>query len=321
MFIPRIWQRLALLPLLFVWQVSFASKYASSSVDMSLHKASRSVYFVQGQAGIATENEGFVSNAGFIITTEGVVVFDALGTPSLAIKLINRIRSLTALPIKKVIVSHYHADHIYGLQVFEELGAEIIAPKGAQYYIRSDAAKNRLEERRFSLEPWVNKQTRIVLPDVTLSKSTVFKLGTHTFTINYMGKAHSDGDLTLLVEPDRVLFSGDLIFQKRIPYVGNADSKNWLNTLTKLETDGLSVLIPGHGPASHNPKSTIKLTRRYLAYLRQVMGDAVNEFQAFDEVYAQTDWSAFQSLPAFAEANRINAYQIYLSMEAELLAE
>lgn len=321
MFTPKIWQQFALLPLFFVWQVSFASKYASSSVDMSLHKASKSVYFVQGEAGIATDNEGFISNAGFIITSDGVVVFDALGTPSLAIKLITRIRSLTDLPIKKVIVSHYHADHIYGLQVFEELGAEIIAPEGAQIYIRSDAAKQRLEERQFSLEPWVNKQTRIVLPDISLSKSTVFKLGKHTFTINYMGKAHSDGDLTLLVEPDRVLFSGDLIFQKRIPYVGNADSKKWLETLIKMETDGLSVLIPGHGPASRDPGSTITHTRQYLAYLRKTMGAAVDEFKPFDEAYAQTDWSAFQSLPAFVEGNRINAYQIYLSMEAELLAE
>ena len=250
-----------------------------------------------------------------------LVVFDALGTPSLAAELVRKIRELTEQPIRKVIVSHYHADHIYGLQVFEEIGAEISAPEGAQKYLQSEAAKERLEERQFSLDPWVNENTHLVLPDVTVSKSTTFTMGDVTFTINYMGKAHSDGDLSMLVEPDRVLFSGDIIFEGRVPFVGSADTKNWLETLTRLETGGLTALIPGHGPASTSPDKTIALTRAYLAYLREVMGAAVDEFQAFDEAYDEADWSRFKDLPAFEEANRTNAYQVYLSMEAELLGQ
>lgn len=296
-------------------------KYAPAAVGMKVQQVSEHVYYVEGMPGIATDNKGFISNAGFIVTDDGVVVFDSLGTPSLANELVHKIKSITQQPIKKVIVSHFHADHIYGLQVFEELGAEIIAPYGAQKYIQSDAAKERLEERQFSLDPWVNENTRIVLPDITVEKSKTFTLGGITFTINYMGKAHSDGDLTLLVEPDKVLFSGDIIFEARIPFVGNADSKKWLKTLTKLETDGLAVLVPGHGPASKDPKNTISLTRKYLAFLRESMGAAVDEFIPFDEVYANTDWSQFKDLPAFDAGNRINAYQVYLSMEAELLAQ
>jgi glyoxylase-like metal-dependent hydrolase (beta-lactamase superfamily II) len=271
--------------------------------------------------GIATENEGFISNAGFVVTSDGVVVFDSLGTPSLAYKLVQKIKAITDQPIKKVVVSHYHADHIYGLQVFEELGAEIIAPYGAQKYIQSDAAKSRLEERQLSLAPWVNEDTHLVLPDTTVSSSTKFTQGGLTFTLNFMGKAHSDGDMTMLVEPDKVLFSGDIIFQKRIPFVGNADSKKWLDTLTKLETGGLTALVPGHGPASKDPQNTISLTRRYLAYLRKVMGTGIEDLAPFDEVYAKADWSEFKDLPAFEEGNRINAYQVYLSMEAELLEQ
>ncbi len=293
--------------------------YATTSVDMEVKKVSAHVYYVEGSAGIATDNEGFISNAGFVVTKEGVVVFDALGTPSLADKLVQKIREITPQPIKKVIVSHYHADHIYGLQVFEALGAEIIAPYGAQKYIQSDVAKERLEERQFSLDPWVNEQTHLVLPDTSISSSSEFMLGGLTFTMNFMGKAHSDGDLTLLVEPDKVLFSGDIIFRGRIPFVGSADSKKWLQTLTRLETNGLSALVPGHGPASTDPKNTISLTRRYLAYLRETMGNAVDEFTPFDEAYAGVDWSEFENLPAFKEGNRINAYQVYLSMEAESL--
>jgi glyoxylase-like metal-dependent hydrolase (beta-lactamase superfamily II) len=296
-----------------------ADIYAPTSVDMEIRRVSEHVYYVEGAAGIATDNEGFISNAGFVVTGDGVVVFDALGTPSLANKLVSKIREITDQPIRKIIVSHYHADHVYGLQVFEELGTEISAPEGAQKYIQSDAARMRLQERRLSLEPWVNKNTRLVLPDTTVSKSGSFSMSGLTFTINYMGKAHSDGDLTMLVEPDRVLFSGDIIFEGRIPFVGNADTKNWLNTLTRLETGGLTALIPGHGPASTDPQQTIALTRAYLSYLRDIMGAAVDEFIPFDDAYAEADWSRFKELPAFEEGNRINAYQVYLSMEAELL--
>ncbi|HHJ36128.1 MAG TPA: MBL fold metallo-hydrolase [Gammaproteobacteria bacterium] len=298
-----------------------ATEYAPTSVDMKVKRVSEHVYYVEGIPGIATDNEGFISNAGFVVTNDGVVVFDSLGTPSLAHKLIQKIKTITDQPVKKVVVSHFHADHIYGLQVFEELGAEIIAPLGAQKYIRSEAASSRLEERQFSLDPWVNENTHLVLPDVTVEKSTTFTLGGITFVINFMGKAHSDGDMTMLVEPDKVLFSGDIIFQGRIPFVGSADSKKWLDTLTRLETHGLTALIPGHGPASRNPGSTISLTRRYLAYLRKVMGTGIEDLTPFDEVYAEADWSEFKNLPAFAEGNRINAYQVYLSMEAELLEQ
>lgn len=298
-----------------------AEKYAPTGVEMEVKKVSEHVYYVEGKPGIATDNEGFISNAGFVVTADGVIVFDSLGTPSLAHKLVQKIGEVTDQPIKKVIVSHFHADHIYGLQVFEELGAEIIAPYGAQKYIQSEAAASRLEERQFSLDPWVNENTRLVLPDTTVEKSYSFQQGGLSFTINYMGKAHSDGDLTMLVEPDKVLFSGDIIFEGRIPFVGNADSKKWLETLTRLETEGLNALVPGHGPASSNPEQTISLTRRYLAYLRKVLGEGIEELAPFDEVYAEADWSEFKDLPAFEEANRINAYQVYLSMEAELLEQ
>ncbi len=313
---------LLIFSLYFIANTIFAeTKYAETSVDMELKKVSDHVYYVEGIPGIATDNEGFISNAGFIVTADGVVVFDTLGTPSLANNLVQKIKTITNQPIKKVVVSHFHADHIYGLQVFEELGAEIIAPYGAQKYIQSEAAASRLEERQFSLEPWVNENTYLVLPDTTIEKSTVFTLGGITFTINFMGKAHSDGDLTMLVEPDKVLFSGDLIFEGRLAFVGNADSKKWLETLIQLETEGLAALVPGHGAASDNPEKIIALTRSYLAHLRRVMGAGIEDFTPFDEVYANADWSKFKDLPAFDESNRVNAYQVYLSMEAELLEQ
>jgi len=295
-------------------------KYPPATVDMTLNKVSEHVYYVQGAAGIATDNQGFISNAGFVVTDAGIVVFDALGTPSLAQKLLERIRAVSAQPIVKVIVSHYHADHIYGLQVFKDLGAEIYAPAGAEVYLASAAAEERLEERRFSLEPWVNDNTRLIVPDHILNKGTTFRLGGVEFTISVVGAAHSNGDLTLLVEPDRVLFSGDIIFEGRLAFLGDANTKHWLETLEHMETSRLVALIPGHGPAAREPTKAIAQTRRYLAFLREHMAAAVDELASFDEAYRRIDWSEFAHLPAFAQANRRNAYQVYLALEAEAVS-
>ena len=145
-----------------------------------------------------------------------------------------------------------------------------------------------------------------------------FKNGEVTFTIDVLGAAHSEGDLTLYVEPDRVLFSGDIIFEGRVPYLGDANTKRWLDTLIKMEVSQLAALIPGHGPVAKNPNKAISATRNYLAKIRAVMKDAVSNMSDFAETYDKTDWSEFEKLPAFNEANRRNAYQVYLSMEEEL---
>ncbi len=299
--------------------VHAAEQYAPVTVDIPIKQVSAHAYYALGAPGMATENEGFISNAGFVVTDEGVVVFDSLGSPSLAWALRQKIREITERPVVKVVLSHYHADHIYGLQVFQDEGAEILAPRGAYDYLDSAEAKERLEERRFSLDPWVNDDTRLVRPDRLVENEYRFAVGGIDFQLNYLGSAHSDGDLTMYVVQDRVLFSGDIIFEGRVPFVGDADTRRWLETLEALETNELVALVPGHGPDARDPVAAVARTREYLAYLREVMGAAVDELQDFASAYDAADWSRFESLPAFDAANRRNAYQVYLSLEAEAL--
>jgi len=294
-----------------------AERYAPLSVRLELERLSPHVYYAQGLAGAATEHEGFISNAGFVVTEDGVVVFDTLGTPALAAKALERIRSVTSQPIRKVVLSHYHADHIYGLQVFKEQGAEIIAPAGALDYLAAEASQARLEERRNSLYPWVNADTRLLPPDELISEPTEFTLGGVTFILTPLGAAHSDGDLMMFVEPDRVLFSGDMIFEGRVPFVGAADTRIWLAALERMRRLELEALIPGHGPAAAEPNQAVSQTQEYLSYLRATMGAAVEKMQDFASAYAQTDWSRFEDLPAFEATNRRNAYSVYLALEEE----
>jgi glyoxylase-like metal-dependent hydrolase (beta-lactamase superfamily II) len=125
----------------------------------------------------------------------------------------------------------------------------------------------------------------------------------------------------MYVVQDRVLFSGDIIFEGRVPFVGDADTKRWLETLQALETNQLHALVPGHGPAAKDPVEAVARTREYLAYLREVMGAAVENLDDFADAYDAADWSQFENQPAFKAANRRNAYQVFLSMEAEALGQ
>lgn len=294
------------------------SKYPALDIEMSAKKLANHSYQVQGKAGIATDNAGFISNAGFVVTDAGVVVVDSLGSPSLAVELLKRIRQVTDKPVKKLIITHYHADHLYGAQVFQELGAEVIAPIGSYKYINAESTPKRLEERRESLKPWVNEQTYVVKPDTIIDKTTEFELGGQQFVINVVGAAHSDGDLTLLAKEDGVLYSGDIIFGGRVPFIGGGSTLKWADTLAGMESGlKLNILVPGHGDASRDPAAAIKLTKSYLLYMREVMGAAVEDLEEFVEAYEAVDWATFSSLPAFEAVNRLNANTVFLSMEEE----
>lgn len=277
-------------------------------------------WYVEGMRGVPSkQNQGHTSNAGFVVTPAGVVVFDALGTPPLGEALLKEIRRVTRQPIRRVIVSHYHADHFYGLQAFKREGAEIWAHRAVEAYLGSDAPRARAAERRSSLAPWVDDTLRIVAPDRYLDADERFELGGLHFEVSRIGPAHSAEDLMMTVREDGVSFVGDLIFSGRIPFVGDADSKAWIAAIDKVVALKPRVLVTGHGGSSTNAGADLNMTRDYLMYLRRVMADAVRDFVPFEEALAKTDWKRFSSLPAFAAANRINAYGTYLLMEKESL--
>jgi len=288
-------------------------------VEMTPVQLSSHTWYVPGATGIATDNYGFVSNAAFVVTDEGIVVFDTLGTPALGRMLLAAIRSISDAPIRRIYISHYHADHMYGNQAFSDSGAQIIASDGAKTYLEGDVALQRLQERRVSLSPWVNADTRLVQPDRYVRNEERFTLGGVDMRVVDVGSAHSEGDLVLFVETDGVLFSGDIIFADRIPFLGTSSSAEWLEVLDEMEKSEVTAIVPGHGKTAGNPREIVSLTKSYLSFVRESMRQAVADWIPFDEAYEAIDWGDFIEYPAFLEANRRNAYGIYLSLEQESL--
>ncbi len=279
-------------------------------------QVARDTWMVQGLSALGSSaNRNFISNASFVVTRDSVVVIDALGSPALAEELRAEIARVTPLPVSHVIVTHYHADHIYGLQVFKDAGAQIVAHRAANMYLHSDTAELRLKASRDELFPWVDDKTRLVPADRWIDGPVTLDIGGVAFHIQPAGPAHTPEDLVVWLPDRQLLVAGDLVFRARVPFVGAADSGHWIEALDSLLKFDAKVIVPGHGPVSASAREDLQLTRDYLSYLRKTMGEAAQNMDPFEEAYTRTDWSRFEKLPLFGVANRINAYNTYLLME------
>lgn len=298
--------------------MSFCLAHAAEVPAMVAKQVSASAWYVEGVSALGSPaNQNFISNAAFVVTPAGVVVIDALGSPALATRLIDEIHKVTAQPITHVIVTHYHADHIYGLQAFKAQGAHIIAHRAAREYLNSETARLRLEASRQELAPWVDAQTRLVEADEWIEGDKELVVGGVHFQIKLAGPSHTPEDLAIYLPAEKVLFAGDIVFRSRIPYVGQADSRHWIVALDNLLKFDTSVIVPGHGALSHEARKDMQLTRDYLVYLRTTMGQAAKNLEPFEDAYKATDWTQFEHLPLFRVANRMNAYNTYLLLEHE----
>jgi glyoxylase-like metal-dependent hydrolase (beta-lactamase superfamily II) len=285
---------------------------------MVVQQVSATAWYVEGQSALGTPaNQNFISNAAFVVTPAGVVVVDALGSPALAERLLAEIRKITPQPVTHVIVTHYHADHIYGLQTFKAQGARIMAHRAARDYLNSDAALIRLQASRETLAPWINAQTRLVPADDWIEGTNDLVVGGVRFVLTPVGPSHTPEDVVVYLPQEKVLFAGDLVFRNRVPDVGQADSGRWIKALDTLLAFDTAVIVPGHGPLSSEARKDMELTRDYLGYLRKTMGQAARNMEPFDDAYQATDWKRFEALPLFRVANRMNAYNTYLLMERE----
>ncbi len=245
------------------------------------------------------------------------------GFAALAAKFIKKLESASGERVKWVVISHYHADHFYGLQNSLAPGVEVIAHPKAIEVFNSDNTPRRLEQRKQDLFPWINEQTRLIAPTrqakVSGAQTERLQLGRYHFTLLDGRSGHAEDDLMMRVDELGVLFTGDLFFTGRLPFVGNSDPKDWLRAIENMMQQMPKVAIPGHGPVSHSPDKDIAMTQKYLNFLSESMAKAVAEMQTFEEAYAATDWSAFRDLPAFEAANKLNAYGAFVNAEKDAL--
>jgi cyclase len=194
--------------------------------------------------------DGVDSNTTFLITPEGVVVIDTRVTPKEADKVLAEIRKRTDLPILYTINTHYHGDHTFGNQVFKDSGA-IIAHENVRKTLMGSSGKDHLDFFKTMNIPGM-EETVITPPNMIFKeKMEIFVGGYHLKLIHVRG--HTDGDLFIYIKQLKTLITGDLVFNGKIPYMGDAYVEEWLSALTSLGDLDAEIYIPGHGEPGGKP--------------------------------------------------------------------
>ena len=176
-------------------------------------------------------------------TARGVI--DALGSPALAEELLAQIRRITPLPVTHVIITHYHADHIYGPQAFHMAGATVIAARRRRIPQPGDRRAAPEGEPRADL-PWIDENTRLVPADRWIDGPTT--LGGMEFRLQPVGPSHTPEDLVVYVPRLRALFAGDFgIPRPRCPSSARPTAAAGSRRSTACSAYDIAVWLPGHG--------------------------------------------------------------------------
>lgn len=288
------------------------------------YKIAADTYFLYGNiAEVDDKNRGFNGNAGFVVTREGVVVIDSLGSPKLGKRLIATIRKVSKLPIKYLIITHNHPDHSYGAAAFKKLPRiKIIGHEGTLKYLDSENFQGSVAFRRKLIGPDM-KGFKGVVPDILVGGKRfshyTFTLGGKTFAIYNTGQHHSFGDLVVHQVEDRNLWISDLAFNNRSTFIGDGHSGEVIEATDWLRKSfpDIRLMIPGHGSVQTPPFAMVEKTYNYVKRLRDEMRSAVEAGQYLATAVQSSDFEDWHDTPLYHENHKKNANFVYLEMEQE----
>jgi glyoxylase-like metal-dependent hydrolase (beta-lactamase superfamily II) len=214
-------------------------------------------------AAVAKEGDSAAGgNAGFVIGTDAVLVVDAFERPAAAEELASEIRRLTPLPVRWLVNTHYHLDHVGGDAVFARGGAAVIAQENERGWVRTENLKWWKEITPEDRE----MVSRLVLPDLTYRERLTVWLGDRKIEVQAR-PGHTGGDSIVFVPSANVLFGGDLIWKNTVPNLIDASTEAWVNTLDGfLQDHPATTFVPGHGEIAR--ALDVRYFRDYLAGLR-----------------------------------------------------
>lgn len=291
-----------------------APRWASSAGTLHTVEIASGIHVRRGIDEIATaQNDDAIANVGFVVGEDCVAVMDSGGSIHDGERLRHRIREVTRLPIRYVLMSHVHPDHIFGAGAFLEDKPAFVA-----HARLPDALSQRGEYYRERLEETIGKGKAgpIVQPTMLVHDRTQLDLGGRTLVLTAHAAAHTDNDLSVVDSLTQTLFASDLLFAGRVPSL-DGSLKGWLQELAKLGSIGAKHTVPGHGPASVDLASAVKNLHRYLQTLLQETRQAIAkgiDIDAAPQIVAQSErmrWTLFD------EYHGHNVTQAYKELEWE----
>jgi dienelactone hydrolase/glyoxylase-like metal-dependent hydrolase (beta-lactamase superfamily II) len=259
-------------------------------------------------------NSGHNNNLSFVITAGGVLVVNAGDNYLLAKALHDEIRKITDQPVKYVVLENGQGHAMLGSNYWQEQGVPVIAHVDAAHEIEEhsfallEVMQGRAQEKA--------RDTRVVMPDETFEDKKVIELGDERIELLNLGPAHSPGDIIVWLPRKKLVISGDMAFHQRmLPLFEHTDTKAWIETWDRFEALGAEVVIPGHGEPT-DMATVRKYTRDYLVYLREKVGEVIENGGTLQEAY-EIDQSPYMHLPTAEFLAKRNAGQVFQSMEFE----
>jgi glyoxylase-like metal-dependent hydrolase (beta-lactamase superfamily II) len=246
--------------------------------------------------------EKFTTTDMFIVTSDGVLVADAQGSPEATKGLVDAIRKVTPKPIRYVIVCSDHGDHT---------GGNSVLPSGITYYIHPNS-KAILERQANGWKPPAD--IRVVSDRETIT------LGGERFEILFLGRAHTGGDLSVYVPGQKVLFLSETFLNRVFPAMRSAYPGEWLKALDRAEKMDANLYIPGHGFTEDAAVSKEEL-REYHKALESVIGEATRLYKAgvpVDQAIQQADWGEYKSWTLASSQGPIAIRKVYEGLSGKL---
>jgi glyoxylase-like metal-dependent hydrolase (beta-lactamase superfamily II) len=208
-------------------------------------------------------------NTGFVVGSDGVLVIDTFQTVEAAQALLDAIRKTTPFPIRYVINTHYHLDHVMGNGIFEKAGAVILAQDNVRTWERTENLKFFGDKPKPEDKALV---AALTLPSVTYKVGVTLWLGDRKVVVQVM-QGHTSGDSVVIVPDAGVVFTGDLFWDHNLPNLIDADTLQQIASNQVFLSDYPAyTFVPGHGEVGK--AADVSAFRDYLAALRQAVGDA-----------------------------------------------
>ncbi len=256
-------------------------------------------------------NEDAIANIGFIIGRDAVLVTDPGGSLADGENLRATIRQKTSLPIKYVVMSHIHPDHIFGAGAFLEDRPAFIG-----HHALAEAMRQRGEYYRGVLSGIVGAERAgpVVPPTQEVAEMAEFDLGDRIVAAHAHGPAHTTCDLSLIDRKTGLLLTADLVFVRRMPSL-DGSLPGWLKELSELKKISAARAVPGHGPVAIDWPAGAADIERYLTTLKKDVTGAIEQGVEIDKVAETAALSEREKWTLFDDYRRRNAIAAYKELE------